>query len=128
MSGWAGRPGRYDVGASASVRSLALEAEAAGTTAYVLPVVGTKKDLLAALRSTLRFPSWAGANWDAAADLLTDLGWLPDGPVTLIWPEPEALAEVDPAAHRTALEVLGYAARHNRQRPLTVVVAHRGPH
>lgn len=37
----------------------------------------TKDDLLQRIASALEFPTSFGANWDALADCLGDLGWLP---------------------------------------------------
>ena len=33
----------------------------------------------------LRFPDWVGRNWDALADALGDLSWLPAGPHVVVW-------------------------------------------
>ncbi|MBA3417361.1 MAG: barstar family protein [Geodermatophilaceae bacterium] len=128
MSAWLGRPGLFHVGAAASVRALALESETSGSAVYLVSSVGSKQELLDTLAEQLHFPLWAARNWDAAADLLADLSWLPPGPVTLLWAEPEVLADADAAAHRMAVEVLTYAARVIRSRVLTVLLVHRGPH
>lgn len=37
----------------------------------------SKTDILARIASALDFPGWFGHNWDALADCLTDLAWLP---------------------------------------------------
>ena len=37
----------------------------------------SKEAMLEAIASSLRFPSWFGSNWDALADSLADMGWLP---------------------------------------------------
>jgi RNAse (barnase) inhibitor barstar len=37
-----------------------------------------KRDLLQRIATSLAFPKSFGANWDALADCLGDLGWLPD--------------------------------------------------
>ena len=37
-----------------------------------------KHDLLRRIAASLAFPKTFGANWDALADCLGDLGWLPD--------------------------------------------------
>lgn len=54
-------------------------AQAAGC--LVLRVdLGTARDreqMLDAIGKALRFPEWYGHNWDALADCLLDLGWLP---------------------------------------------------
>lgn len=128
VSDWAGQAGLFHVGPAASVGSLVLEAKSGGAVTYVVAPVDSKARFLDEVAETLRFPPWAGHNWDAAADLLADLSWLPAGPVTLIWAEPESLEDDDAAAYRTAVDVLSYAARSNRSRTLTVVLAHRGPH
>ncbi|MGI8693259.1 MAG: barstar family protein [Geodermatophilaceae bacterium] len=128
MTGWVGRRGLFHVGAAASTRSLVVEAEAAGCQVYVVSSIDSKDALLDALAGQLRFPHWTGHNWDATADVLSDLAWLPPGPVTLIWADPESLAEADPAAYRMAVELLTYAARSVRSRDLTVLLAHRGPY
>lgn len=128
MSAWVGSRGLFHVGAAASARSLALEAEAAGCQVYVVTALDSKDALIDALAGQLRFPRWAGHNWDAAADLLADLSWLAPGPVTVVWASPESLADADPAAYRMAVEVLTYAARSVRSRDLTVLMAHRGPY
>jgi RNAse (barnase) inhibitor barstar len=39
-----------------------------------------KRALLDRLADALDFPTWFGHNWDALADCLGDLGWLPDAP------------------------------------------------
>lgn len=36
-----------------------------------------KDQMLDAIANALRFPEWFGHNWDALADCLLDLGWLP---------------------------------------------------
>jgi RNAse (barnase) inhibitor barstar len=35
----------------------------------------------------LRAPEWAAANLDALTDVLRDLSWLPEGPVTVAVPQ-----------------------------------------
>lgn len=42
-----------------------------------------KEGSLARIGETLQFPDWFGANWDALADCLGDLSWLP-GPGYLV--------------------------------------------
>ena len=39
--------------------------------------VRNKDELLTAVGKALRFPEWFGHNWDALADCLTDMAWLP---------------------------------------------------
>lgn len=50
-----------------------------GVTARILrgPRMRTKSALLTEFRSRLDFPEYFGNNWDALADCLADLAWLP---------------------------------------------------
>ncbi|MEW1800525.1 MULTISPECIES: barstar family protein, partial [Streptomyces] len=54
-------------------------AEAAGRTTVRLDLdgVGGKADLMRRCGDALRLPEWVGGNWDALADALRDLSWLP---------------------------------------------------
>ncbi|MFD3468953.1 barstar family protein [Streptomyces sp. NPDC058682] len=58
----------------------ALEAaEAAGRTTVRLDLSGVrdKSELMRRCGDALRLPEWVGGNWDALADALRDLSWLP---------------------------------------------------
>jgi hypothetical protein len=70
----------------------------------------SKAMLLTDIAAALEFPGWFGHNWDALSDCLRDLSWLPEGPVTLLWTEPEALRGADPAAYALAVDILGDSA------------------
>ena len=69
-----------------------------------------KEGLLAAIGRDMAFPEWFGANWDALADCLTDLGWRPaEGYLVLLehCDIPRARAESDLVA---ALQIFEEAA------------------
>lgn len=58
----------------------ALEAaEAAGRTVVRLDLSGvrSKAELMRRCGDALRLPEWVGGNWDALADALRDLSWVP---------------------------------------------------
>lgn len=55
-----------------------------GIVARIPEGIRSKQKLLAILADRLRFPAWAGRNWDAFEDSLRDLSWLPPGAVTLV--------------------------------------------
>lgn len=42
-----------------------------------LSLARDKEQMLTAIGKALRFPEWFGHNWDALADCLLDMGWLP---------------------------------------------------
>jgi hypothetical protein len=58
-----------------------------------------------------RFPAWFGHNWDALADCLADLSWLPPpaagsgGGILTVFEHSDAFARADLEAYDTALEV-----------------------
>lgn len=91
---------------AASVEELGWSAEG---ELYVVPPVTSKAELLDALAAALRFPPWFGRNWDALADLLADLSWLPEAEPVLVWSDSAALAAADPEAYRIAVEILAGA-------------------
>ncbi len=48
--------------------------------------LASKDAFLAALRAAAEFPDWVGNNWDAFEDAMTDLSWLPPGPLLVVVP------------------------------------------
>lgn len=117
------RPGVRTVRRAA--RAVAADAERQGASVAVVGPVTGKAELLDALGRALDFPRWVGRNWDALADALGDLSWLPAGPKVVVWTGVDALRSAEPAAYRTALEVLRDGARRSMVsgRPLTVLLA-----
>ncbi len=69
-----------------------------------------KAELLARIASALQFPAWFGHNWDALADCLTDLSWLPAERYSITLEQPQALRAAAPEVLATALEILDEAA------------------
>ncbi|MCX5197898.1 barstar family protein [Streptomyces sp. NBC_00249] len=61
-------------------------AEEAGWTVVRLDLDGvrSKAALMRRCGDALRVPEWFGGNWDALADVLVDLSWLPDAPGRLL--------------------------------------------
>lgn len=49
-----------------------------------LSAVHSKGEFLAALAQTIKAPDWFGHNWDALADVLTDLSWQPSAGYVLL--------------------------------------------
>ena len=80
-------PGRYRFAGPQSLSELRAEA---GRAAWISGVVdgrgmNDRMDLFDQFGSVLEFPSWFGGNWDAFADCLQDLSWLPASGYVVLW-------------------------------------------
>ncbi|MFE9636051.1 barstar family protein [Streptomyces sp. NPDC006463] len=108
-------------------------AEAAGWTTVRLDLDGVrgKAGLMRRCGDALRLPEWFGGNWDALADALRDLSWLPDTAGRLVavtsW---RGYAAERPDDWETLLEILEEAVDFWRGQdgapPLTVLLAEPG--
>jgi len=75
-----------------------------------LVTVDDKPALLAEIARALRFPGSFGANWDALADSLGDLSWLPAPGYLLLLDHCGDLRDEAPDTFATLLEILDEAA------------------
>ena len=116
------RPGVRAVRGRRSVADVVADVERRGAVAHLVGPAGSKAELLDGFAAAMRFPHWVGRNWDALADALGDLSWLPAGPQAVVWVGPRRLEDADPAAYRIALDVLEDAARTSDRHPLTVLL------
>jgi RNAse (barnase) inhibitor barstar len=71
---------------------------------------GDKSSLLARIARALSFPDWFGHNWDALADCLDDLGWLPEGGLLLLLENTAELRAAAPGDYNVTLDILAEAA------------------
>lgn len=69
-----------------------------------------KASLFAALARALDFPPDFGRNWDALADSLSDLSWLPAQGYVLLLDEAQALHDADPRDFDVLLDILDETA------------------
>ncbi|WP_079191801.1 barstar family protein [Streptomyces sp. CB00455] len=109
-------------------------AEEAGWTVLRLDLRGVagKAGLMRRCGEAFRLPQWFGGNWDALADALGDLSWLPEAPGRLVavtsWRE---YADAQPGEWETLRDVLEGAVDSWREEEPTfaVVLAEpaRGP-
>ncbi|MET9322114.1 barstar family protein [Streptomyces sp. NPDC003038] len=109
-------------------------AEKAGWTTVRLDLddVRGKAGLMRRCGEALRVPEWFGGNWDALADALRDLSWLPVVPGRLVavtsWRE---FAAARPADWETLVEILEEAVDFWREEDgapaLTVLLAEPAP-
>ena len=79
----------------------------------------TKPELLTAIYRAVDAPAYAATNYDALADILGDLGWLPGEPVRLGW-APSAALETDVRAQVLHIIVSAASASAGTARPLAV--------
>lgn len=86
-----------------------------------------KSVFLQALGAAAGFPSWAGSNWDATEELLTDFSWLDTAPVgfALVLPSLTPIAEVEPKTAETLSAILGDVTQWWAERNVPFVVLHR---
>lgn len=70
-----------------------------------------KTDFLRRMAEALRFPDWFGHNWDAFADCLADLSWLPADGYVIVLEHADRFRVAAEADFVTALEVFEEAAR-----------------
>src|SRR5690606_8635856 len=68
-----------------------------------------KPGLIDAIAAALEFPSTFGSNWDALADGLGDLSWLPAPGYMMVLDHPHGLREAAPDDFDTLLEILDEA-------------------
>ncbi len=74
-----------------------------------------KRALLGAFARALAFPGTFGGNWDALADSLQDLSWLPEPGWVLVLRGAADFAAAAPDDYAVLLEILGAAADWQRQ-------------
>lgn len=69
-----------------------------------------KDELLRRLAVSLQLPATFGHNWDALADCLRDLGWMPAWGYVLLFEHADELRQADSAAYNIMLGILDDAA------------------
>lgn len=104
---------------------------AAGWHLIVVPDIPAtetvKASLIHALAAAAGFPSWAGSNWDATEELLTDFSWLDTPPAgfALVLPSLAPIAEIEPKTAETLSAILGDVTHWWGERNVPFVVLHR---
>jgi len=85
-------------------------------------VITDKAMFLRAAAAALAFPPYFGRNWDAFADCLTDLSWLPAPGHAILYDNPAPLIRQSPQDWVTAVEIFGAAAERWRVAGVPFVV------
>ncbi|WP_038011761.1 barstar family protein [Thauera sp. 63] len=70
-----------------------------------------KAGLLRRFAEAFRFPDWFGHNWDALADCLTDLSWLPAPAYRVVLCNPSTLRTTHPDVLATTFDILADTTR-----------------
>lgn len=104
--------GIYRVPVRLSVAVLTRRIASSDARLALLPggTITDKGTLLRAAAAALAFPPYFGRNWDAFADCLTDLSWLPASGHAILYDNPAPLIRQSPQDWATAVEIFGAAA------------------
>ncbi len=81
-----------------------------------------KADFLRRTAAALAFPDWFGHNWDALADCLTDMSWLPADGYLVVLERAMDFCAADAAQFNIALDVFRHAASDQTARPVRLNV------
>lgn len=116
------RNGIYRAPDNAARLRKAARRAAASWIAVDLGAVRGKRALLDALARVFMFPDSFGGNWDALADCLQDLSWLPERGWVVVLGGIEGFAAEAPADHALLLDILAAAASYWRQHERIFIV------
>lgn len=99
--------------APSQAESLCAAGRDAGLRCTRLDLAGCtdKDELLARFAAAFEFPAWFGSNWDALADCLDDLDWLPGAGHLLVLERVADLRAAAPETLATVLEILAEISR-----------------
>jgi hypothetical protein len=116
----------------AHVESVRRELTAAGWAVHPLDGRGVSgpAQLFDRCARVLAFPAWFSHTWDALAEGLGDLSWIPGRGHVLLWEQYGALARSDPQAWHTAYQVIAAAVAVREKTgaaPLYVLLRGTGP-
>jgi hypothetical protein len=108
--------GLYRVSGRVPLATLRRRSEQAGVHLALLDgdAITDKPALLRACAAALAFPPYFGQNWDALADCLTDLSWLPAPGYAIVYDHPSPLIRQAPADWAVAQEIFRDAAAYWR--------------
>ena len=101
-----GRNGVYHIPLKGMAKLLAAAEKSGFAVIRIdLSVVRDKVSLFERLAAALEFPEWFGHNWDALADCLGDLSWLPADGYLLLLEHCDGIRASHGADFATALQV-----------------------
>jgi RNAse (barnase) inhibitor barstar len=99
---------------SGDARQVAQSAQDAGLTAFRIDIghAHDKEDFLGDVSKALNFPATFGGNWDAFADSMRDLSWLPGKGYVIILEKSKHFAAAHKHEFDEAIDVLKEASTH----------------
>ena len=104
---------------------LAASAEAAAFAFFRIDAaaVRTKSKLLGLIARALDFPSWAGRNWDALEDCVTDLSWIDAPGIVIELDGLDTYAKADPDGFVILVDIFKAAAEYwrSQRKPFWVI-------
>ncbi|HUP83063.1 MAG TPA: methylmalonyl-CoA epimerase [Candidatus Limnocylindria bacterium] len=119
-----GDGGVVDIAQPLDVQALRQMASEVGARVVYVGGVGNREELLETLAVGLELPGWFGMNWDALEEVLSAPEPAQQGPLLIVWPGPEMLANADARAARVFVQIVADAAPVRRERgygPLVLV-------
>lgn len=123
-------PGVYQLVTPISTEDLITLSQEQGARLFYIngTAVKSKADFLQAVAKALTFPDYFGNNWDALEDCLTDLDWLTDDRLILLYEQPETFAQHAPSEWLVALDILRSTVDywHTRDRSFSVFIKSSG--
>ena len=123
-------PGVYQLVTPISTDDLVTLSQEQGARLFYIngTSVKSKADFLQAVAKALAFPDYFGNNWDALEDCLTDLDWLTDDRLILLYEQPETFAQHEPSEWLVALDILRSTVDywHTHDRSFSVFIKRSG--
>jgi RNAse (barnase) inhibitor barstar len=109
---------------------LAAAALAAGFALFRIDAgsVRTKSKLLGLIARELSFPAWAGRNWDALEDCVTDLAWITAPGIIIEIDALDTYAKADPDGFIILVDIFKAAAEYWRSQRKSFWVILTGKH
>jgi RNAse (barnase) inhibitor barstar len=105
--------GIYRFASRASAETVQRRAEQAGWRCFHLDgrEIKDKASFLQACNAAMEFPDYAGRNWDAFEELVTDLSWAPADGYVVLYDHASVYELSQPRSWATAMDILGDAAK-----------------
>lgn len=109
------------LGSQTPIGPLVRSLRRAGASVRVVPAGGDKGESLDRFGQALRFPDWAGHNYDALFDCLLLFAHEVDGPVHVVWDGTASLRAEHPEVFDMIVRVLSDAENERESFSATVV-------